>query len=357
MLYKPDWEEVRQRLLAWWQGELTDRVVLQVTAPRAGAANGNQWNAFYLAQHLDDPERVLEEWEKYCRATFFGGEFVPALWTNLGPGVPAAYLGCKLRVTEDTIWFEPPGDVSLEEIIGKRLDPAEPLWAQTRRLTELSAERGRGKYLAGLTDLNSVFDIICHLRGTQRVLYDLMDRPETVKAACDHVNRIWIECYDTLSAILGRHMQGTANWMYLWFPGRGSDVQCDFSAMLSPAMFEEFVLPHLAGECRSLDQSIYHLDGPNQIPHLDLLLDLPELSGIQWVPGAGNPGTGSPRWFAMYRRILERGKRLLLQGMDPADVEGVLAALPARGLLIETKMDTEDQAQDLLKKAARWTHD
>ena len=68
-------------------------------------------------------------------------------------------------------------------------------------------------------------------------------------------------------------------------------------------------MPHLQEECRNLDWSIYHWDGPGQIPHLDLLLDIPELTGIQWVPGAGKPGTGSPKWFDLYRRIQARGKR------------------------------------------------
>ena len=77
-------------------------------------------------------------------------------------------------------------------------------------------------------------------------------------------------------------------------------------------------------EIRNADQSIYHLDGPGQIPHLDILLEIPELDGIQWVPGAGNPGTGSAEWFPMYRRIQEKGKLLILQGMAKEDVEGVL---------------------------------
>jgi len=96
-------------------------------------------------------------------------------------------------------------------------------------------------------------------------------------------------------------------------------------------------------------------DFPRFAPHLETLLDIPELDGIQWVPGAGNPGTGSPRWFPTYRRIQEKGKLLVLQGMAKEDVEGVLRNLSSRGLLIETRCDTESEARELLARVAKWT--
>lgn len=357
MLYKDDWEKVRERMTAWWQGEIVDRVVFQVTSPRDGVRPDHEWNPFYLSQHHRDPDRVLAEWERYCAQTFFGGEFIPNLWVNLGPGTPAAYLGATMRIGEDTIWFETPGDVSLEEIAGRGLDLDNEWWKITRDYTELAARSGKGKYFAGMTDLNSVFDIICHLRGTQRLLYDLIDNPGAVKAATESVNRLWLECYDRLTDLIVPHQDGTSNWMSIWFEGRGCDVQCDFSAMLSPEMFTEFVLPHLSDECAHLDHSIYHLDGPGQLPHVDILLDIPELDGIQWIPGAGNPGVGSPKWFPLYERIQSRGKKLVLQGMERGDVENVLASISSKGLLIEIKADSEAEAREWLKKAGEWTRD
>ncbi len=45
-------------------------------------------------------------------------------------------------------------------------------------------------------------------------------------------------------------------------------LQSDFAYMLSPSMFERFVLPDLETICNHLDYGFYHLDGKNQIPHL-----------------------------------------------------------------------------------------
>ena len=52
-----------------------------------------------------------------------------------------------------------------------------------------------------------------------------------------------------------------------------------------------------------MPRSIYHLDGPGEIPHLDMLLDIPRLNGIQWVAGAGKAALTDPCWFDMYKKM------------------------------------------------------
>ena len=83
-------------------------------------------------------------------------------------------------------------------------------------------------------------------------------------------------------------------------------LQSDFSAMISPRMFEMFVLPDLATCCEKIDYAFYHLDGKGQINHLDLLLSLVELAGIQWIPGEGQPPPSS--WLSLLKRIIDAGK-------------------------------------------------
>ena len=61
-------------------------------------------------------------------------------------------------------------------------------------------------------------------------------------------------------------------------------LQCDLSYMISPQMFGRFVLPELAASCRRLGNPAYHLDGPGEIPHVDMLLSIPELRAMQYVP-------------------------------------------------------------------------
>ena len=36
MLYVDDWDRIKERHLAWWQGEIVDRMAVMITAPRDG---------------------------------------------------------------------------------------------------------------------------------------------------------------------------------------------------------------------------------------------------------------------------------------------------------------------------------
>ena len=125
----------------------------------------------------------------------------------------------------------------------------------------------------------------------------------------------------------------------------------DFSYMISPAMFAEFVRPELQASCRRLANSFYHLDGVGQLAHLDLLLEMPELNGIQWVPGAGQPDWR--HWPDVFRRIRAAGKLIQvyawpLETLDVmADQLGSAAGICLVG---EVGADKEDKLARMLER-------
>ena len=82
-------------------------------------------------------------------------------------------------------------------------------------------------------------------------------------------------------------------------------MQCDASAMFSSAMFDDFVVPALTEQCRWLDYSLYHLDGTQAMHHLDSLLAIEALDAIEWTPQAGIESGGHPRWYPLYKRIID----------------------------------------------------
>jgi 5-methyltetrahydrofolate--homocysteine methyltransferase len=169
ILYKPDWKRARRRLEAWWEGEIIDRAAIQVIARRDGAEPVSDccdiwWQPLHF---LTDPEYVVDTFEKYCRGTFFGGEAFPNLWINLGPGIMAAYLGAVPQFRDDTTWFKTPKE--WDEIDEIAFDAHNVWWEKTCKLTAVIAERGRGKFLTGLTDIGGNLDIAASLRGSQRL--------------------------------------------------------------------------------------------------------------------------------------------------------------------------------------------
>jgi 5-methyltetrahydrofolate--homocysteine methyltransferase len=121
-------------------------------------------------------------------------------------------------------------------------------------------------------------------------------------------------------------------------------------------MFERLVIPFIEEQCEKLDHVIYHWDGPGEIPHLDLLLAVKKLHGIQWVPGAGNPQPEDEKWFPLYARIQKAGKRLVLNcsgvgadGVVERKILNVFKSLDSAGLLVSTWTATREDGMRLAK--------
>jgi hypothetical protein len=89
-------------------------------------------------------------------------------------------------------------------------------------------------------------------------------------------------------------------------------LQCDFSAMIGPRMFEEFMGPVLREMTARVGYCMYHWDGPQAIPHKATLFNLPDLDMLQWTPGAAYPQTEDPMWYPLYHEALDAGKKLLV---------------------------------------------
>jgi hypothetical protein len=121
--------------------------------------------------------------------------------------------------------------------------------------------------------------------------------------------------------------------------------------MISPGMFDAFMMPVLREMTARVDFCIYHWDGPGAIPHHDLLLSLPDLDVLQWTPGAGALSTTDPRWWPLYHKTVEAGKKVMI-GVE--DVEGLLALRREFGpklnqFLIQMRAGSLEDAEGILQ--------
>ena len=148
------------------------------------------------------------------------------------------------------------------------------------------------------------------MRGTEKLLVDLVERTDWVHECLRRITARYFHHYDILYDMFRDEVGGSIFWA--WAPGRMAKFQCDFSAMISPAMFGEFMVPVLTEMCERVSYCMYHWDGPGAIPHHDHLLSIPRLTMLQWTPGAGADPTWSRKWWPMYHKSLEGGKKMLI---------------------------------------------
>ncbi len=351
---KVDWDDTRAQFSAWWNKE-SARPLIQAFAPRADVTPHVPPDSWAFLHHKGECARILEEFLAFRDSTYFGGVAYPNLWLNLGPGVLAAYFSNYLAFSteQSTAWFEQTRDWDAVEAL--HFSAENPWWRYTLEMAEAMAPHAPGNFILATTDIGGSMDVLASLRGAQELLLDLMLEPDRVLAMLERIDTAWEHVYSELDQrIRAGGQEGTSAWMGLWCPERWYPLQCDFSAMISPQDFERLVIPTLQRHCRFLDKSIYHWDGPGQIPHLDLLLDLPELDGIQWVPGSGNPQCEDPRWYPLYEKILSRGKLLALHTFeDMTKIPDLLKAFPDSKLFIQTWHPSEGAARTLLETSDR----
>ena len=347
---------VLQEYENFWERKNTKRPVLNLSYSIPGI------------QRYRGPESLEEQWldEEYRYASYkhnlntFGyiAEGVPMFFTNFGPGSLAACIGGSFDLAKNTIWFDRnPLIRDFEHPPVIEFNENSEMWQTTLRL--------QNKFIAdpelhfSIPDLGGIMDVVASLRTTETLLYDLYDFPEELKNVSSKVTDLWLKAFDMHIEAIRKTGQPFNSWMNIpsgkpWYP-----LQCDFSYMISPAQFEEFVLPDLIKQVEHMPRSIYHLDGVGEIPHIDMLLDIPGLSGIQWTPGSGNDPLTSKKWFPLYQKIQEKNKNLVLLGaineknLDAA--EPLIKTLDPKGLYISVNCSCKEKAENILEKITLWS--
>ena len=139
--------------------------------------------------------------------------------------------------------------------------------------------------------------------------------------------------------------------MPFWAPEPFVRTQCDVSCMLSPKMFDRFIVPELE-EGEEHGALWYHLDGWNARQHLQRLLSLPYVRVIQYTPAPGEPDNG-PEHLEMYRRIQAAG-RIVHISLPAENIEPLLRGLDPGRLMLDTSCPGREEGERLLERSARW---
>ena len=262
---------------------------------------------------LDIPDQGIIDridWE-LSQFEYLGDSFPYVNFDAFGPGILAAFLGAKLDNSTGRVWFHPNKDLELDQI-HLRFDEGNIWFQRIMKLYQAGLERWGSQVILGMPDLGGTLDILSTFRPGEKLLFDLYDNPNEVKRLIKEIHALWFQVYEQIMDLLKGHVQGFTDWSGLYQSEPGYIVQCDFCYMISPNMFDEFVKPDLTETFKKLEQNFYHLDGVGELAHLDSLLSIPELKGVQWVPGSGQPE--NEHWPEVYGKIARAEKKIQIYG-------------------------------------------
>lgn len=355
MKYKSDWPEARRRLTALWHGERLDRPCIAVRAPQTVANPTWPW----VPPPADDEARWLDPAYRVACAiqtlefTWWGGEAIPSCfqmagWMNCLGGTP--------HFDPHTIWFD------TQEVDFSRPSPfrhkADSPWTQKYRalLMALCAAAGRNDFLVGSPGALPANDLLSMLMGTQEFMVALMDHPDWMAKAILLGAKDQLQTVQELQARMRdtghAYWYGNAGWMAFWAPEPYFCMQSDVSCMLSPEMFDRFVLPELDLFGQEHNAMWYHLDGGEAKQHLPRLLSLPYMRVIQYVPAPSEPPNG-PGHLEMYKQIQAAGRIVHIE-VSVQNVEPLVRELDPALLMLDTRCTSRAEGERLLEQSVIW---
>jgi hypothetical protein len=349
----PDWEKRLQRQDAFWSCEIVDRpvVVMALSKENPDYPWPKEKKHSSLRDRWMDAEHVAELALASAMNTEYLGDALPHAWPNLGPEVFSAFFGSPLEFGEDTSWSVPIlkdwADVDKVKFSEDNL-----YWKKIIEITDALLALGKGKFYTGMTDFHPGGDAIAALRDPLQFNYDMIEHLDEVRSFLPYITEVYLQVYDFFYEKLRSAGQPICTWAGVVSTKKWLVPSNDFSCMISSKMFDDVFLPSIAEECRHYDASLYHLDGPDALEHLDSLLSIHELSAIQWVYGAGN-GRASD-WLWVYRKCQAAGKGLQIHlGLDELDL--FMDALRPEGLWLSIGgVSDRDQAESVIKRIAAW---
>lgn len=355
MKYKEDFGQAQKRIEAWWDCEIIDRPCVQIKVRRKydkkdkklSSSNKekthNTWRKSWF-----DIESQLKRANKRMKSTIYMGESFPAFVPDLGPDLWATLYGADLKFSNNTSWavhFVEDWDQFLNNRDNFKPNFDNEYWQTIKRMVELSLEKGEGKYLTGLPDFHPGADLLAALRDVDKLCIDLIECPDKIKQINNELIEYYPEVYNQLYDMIKEKQNGTTTWLSVFHENRFYVPSSDFSALISNQLYKNVFLPGIIRQVDFLDRSIYHLDGPDALRHLDTILDIEKLDGVQWVYGAGNGN--STDWVEVYKKIQKAGKCIQILVNEPEEIEVLMDKLSPEGLLftVSRALDKKEAAK------------
>lgn len=358
---KPDFPRTIARFDAWWQGEIIDRPPVTLSVVPTRPYRGLRKEHGTAQERRLDVESTVASAIAWMECTDFVGDSFPVFRPSVGPEVSATLFGSDLEwgehATRATTVVHQPAD--WQQILERTPSFDNPYWKLVEQLTTHAIERCEGRYIVGITDLYGNYDILASLREPQQLCLDLVDHPDRVRQAGRMAARAFVQAFRRSYDPIAAAGFGSVPWCPAYHSGPACVIGCDFWGMVSPGVAREFVWPEILEEMQPLERRLFHLDGPQALKHLNLLLECPQLDAVQWVYGDGYGRAQD--WIPLYGRIRQAGKSVQVRAADAADALAVLGAIGAKGVWIDVLEPFASVAEanrflQEVEKAAAHTH-
>ena len=313
------WDAIQRNYTDWWAGRLERPLIHIELVGRNSGMPRPPGDLISVTRDFNAPlDLIMDQWEYHLASRQYMGDAYPNMLPDFGAGVNAAFMGAQGMITPETIWFSAAREMPMRELRFE-YNPHERWYCRILDIYRAAAQRFAGNVCLGMTHLNNGIDPVARFFSGEAMLLALYDEPDEVLRLIGESHDLFWHYFQDFKCAMGSLNPGYTCWCSMFSVEPHFILQSDFSYMISPAMFERFILPELKACCKLIPNAFYHLDGVGQLDHLDMILSIPELKGVQWIPGDGQPDMLC--WPQVYQKIHRAGKLIqLIGGFEVLDV-------------------------------------
>jgi len=284
-------------------------------------------------------DRTIAQLRRWNEDHDYLGDAVPSFTMEFGPEHFAALLGAELRFQSYSGWIVPCIDDWHRAPIRFQRDGY--YWQQTINFLQQLRSACGEQLVINAPVLSAGLDALSAMRGSEKLLLDLLDDPETVQHALVDIRQAYHEVVEALAEELSWESCGSSNWLGLYHPRRTNVIQSDISCMLSGEQFRQFEMENLRQQASHYDAVAYHLDGPGAVHHIGDICAVPGISVIQYVPV---PSESPDQIEKVYQQIEARGMAVFRAG-DPATIRRIWDASMTKRLIAQVWCASREEAE------------
>lgn len=348
--YKLDWPRAQARWDAFWELEVTDRPCMTVFAPRPDGEKVTLPHIQSMEDKWMNEGYLLTSAIKRLEEDNLAGEAVPAAYHFMA-GTTAGCNG-NLHFHEGGISIRP-SMTSMDQPVNWHPGPNDPWRLKIEAIFNRLLDEAPGRFIVPYPDQYPPVDLLNMIRGNEAMLLDMALVPEQCDARLQELRAMYVENFEHFRRLIDARQGdvGCVSWTGVWRRQFFKCAQADVAAMISPEMFERFVLPELDQLGERYGHLHFHTCGYKQ--HLELCLSRPYIKVIQYSCSLKEPPNG-PAHLEFYRRV-QKARRCLDIEVASGHVEFLIRHLRPEGLRIATRVNTVAEAEDLLANAVRWS--
>jgi len=199
MLYNDHFDELKSRMMAYWERDEVDRCSIALMVKRPDARQYAGGNYYYDTVKADYMSRLRFESLDYL------WEAIPAYLPYFGTGL-AEYAGAQAEYAPNTVWFHPcMEEPDIDAVAFKCPEVFERQKAAMADLVELAHK----DYAVTVTDNCGIADALSCMRGAEELLMDMLTEEDFVMEAIQKLIGIYKETQEQFFKVVKENNEGS----------------------------------------------------------------------------------------------------------------------------------------------------